>query len=287
MNDFLQVPEFKDLVQFQNTRWFYLDHEHNQKGPVLSRYLLHILKEGEIDGMTLVFGGELTEWKPLSEVPQLKIEMQKIVEEEEALQRLSTQDARDMVFNPDAVFEEGGVGPTGLDREDVIYAPEEAGHHNPKKCFVADDGLRYEWDDEEQNWVLAENDDDDQPLMDEEDADGGDSRYRKRKDVQRGDPDSEIEEADELDDNEYGEEVNTSVKESNGTSTKEKTKRKKRKKNKGPNLWVYITGLPPNVTVDEIKDHFSKVNGRCILYNVSLTLSISFLSLCLGGNHCD
>lgn len=45
-----------------------------------------------------------------------------------------------------------------------------------------------------------------------------------------------------------------------GDGVVQKTKRKKKqKKAKGPNNWIYVSGLPVDVTLEEIKDHFSKV----------------------------
>jgi RNA recognition motif-containing protein len=40
---------------------------------------------------------------------------------------------------------------------------------------------------------------------------------------------------------------------------KERRIRKNKKKSAGPNNWIYITGLPSDCTVDEVKLHFSKV----------------------------
>lgn len=54
-----------------------------------------------------------------------------------------------------------------------------------------------------------------------------------------------------------------------GDGVVQKTKRKKKqKKAKGPNNWIYVSGLPVDVTLEEIKDHFSKV---CM--HVLMTLS--------------
>ena len=45
----------------------------------------------------------------------------------------------------------------------------------------------------------------------------------------------------------------------NDTTVKEKRKRKNKPRNKQNKCWIYITGLPPDVTTEELKSHFSKV----------------------------
>ena len=43
------------------------------------------------------------------------------------------------------------------------------------------------------------------------------------------------------------------------TAVKEKRKRKNKPRNKQNKCWIYITGLPIDVTTEELKSHFSKV----------------------------
>ena len=38
-----------------------------------------------------------------------------------------------------------------------------------------------------------------------------------------------------------------------------KQEKRKRKNKKGPNTWIYVTGLPADITTEEIQSHFSKV----------------------------
>ena len=40
---------------------------------------------------------------------------------------------------------------------------------------------------------------------------------------------------------------------------KEKRKRKNKSKSKVTKGWIYITGLPADITIEEMKSHFSKV----------------------------
>lgn len=54
-------------------QWYYIDIEGAQHGPVLSKMLVHKLKEGEIDGLSLVYGGDVSVWTKVSEVDVLKV----------------------------------------------------------------------------------------------------------------------------------------------------------------------------------------------------------------------
>ena len=69
-----------------------------------------------------------------------------------------------------------------------------------------------------------------------------------------------MEDDDEEDDEEEdGPSADGVDKAANGTVLKRKRK-KKQKKSKGPNNWIYISGLPADISFEEIRDHFSKVS---------------------------
>jgi hypothetical protein len=119
------------------------------------------------------------------------------------------------------------------------------------KTYIADNGQRYVWDEEENDWVEAE---EDEVSVEGADAQGSNahavgSKRKQTKDAEEGDDSGDEEGA---------------AKEAGGAAdaaSKPKKKRSKKKAKKGPNNWVYVTGLPANITAQEIKDHFSKV--RC------------------------
>lgn len=71
------------------------------------------------------------------------------------------------------------------------------------------------------------------------------------------DENEEEEEDDEEKDEEESADV-TSEKNPEGVIQKRKRK-KKQKKPKGISNWIYICGLPKDITLEEIRDHFSKV----------------------------
>lgn len=76
----------------------------------------------------------------------------------------------------------------------------------------------------------------------------------KRKIETEEDDDGNEEDEEEEDDNKEDE----TDKVANGVVQKRKRK-KKQKKNKGPNNWIYISGLPADISIEEIRDHFAKV----------------------------
>lgn len=137
-----------------------------------------------------------------------------------------------------------------------------------KMTFISDDGQRYKWDEEEEAWVEDEDGDNDEG---EEDVPHHNKQGRRDKKRKAGVAELEEEEGEggiSSDDEEGGEEDKNvdgeEKKEIGGTTSEEQQKPKKKRKNKkrkqkGPNTWVYVTGLPSNVTEEEIRDHFSKV----------------------------
>lgn len=85
-------------------------------------------------------------------------------------------------------------------------------------------------------------------------------KSKKNTEKRRRDEDGEDAEAEEEeDDDDDGNPTENVGKEGDGVVLKTKRK-KKQKKAKGPNNWIYVSGLPVDVTLEEIKDHFSKVH---------------------------
>ena len=292
------MEPFHSIVKFNAMQWYYIDIEGQQHGPVFSKLLVHKLKEGDIDGLTLVYGGDAstaTEWKKISEIEVLKKEMAKIAEEEEntRLAFLKTEkdyEQENQVFVADVIppntmhYGDDGMSAGVLQSSSRAAAGGAAsttdGDGEDVRTYVADNGKKYVWDEEENGWVEAEEEDSDSA------KDGNNSSSKastataiadkKRKlqtmqksanksDVKGAEVNSDEEEDDDedtaMESGEDGEGKNT-IKTTESASTEVKPKKKKRSKKKakkGPNTWVYIAGLPADVTADEIKEHFSKV----------------------------
>ena len=64
-------------------QWYYIDLDSTQHGPINSKLLVHKIKEGDIDSLTLIYGGNCLEWKKLGDIDILNKEIIKIANEEE------------------------------------------------------------------------------------------------------------------------------------------------------------------------------------------------------------
>ena len=134
------------------TQWYYLEQQVGdssspvQKGPVLSRLLLHKLSAGDIDGLTLVISNNMSEWSKVCEVPELKEAMQRAAEEEEKAEQRATAalqssgyDSSDVVFDLNGSFPPASeTGSEVLEAAAVAPAnppPSKAGDgHKTSKC---------------------------------------------------------------------------------------------------------------------------------------------------------
>ena len=225
-----ETEAFGAQVALLLTQWFFLDGAGLQQGPCLTRMLLHKFSEGAIDGMTLVFSASLGEWRPLHEVEVLRESLLRLraeEEEKEAAERRAREiDSTQQVF---VVDEEG------LQRLVERRNAQSTAKLVEKKTFVANDGLRYAWDEDEQGWVEDDNASEDEEHQEEEDEESDEDPGRTEA------------------------HPSTSNAEAAAADQRKKRKRKQRRPRKNQAHWVYITGLPYDVTVEEVKAHFSKV----------------------------
>lgn len=234
---------FARIATFQSKQWYYLEQDKVQQGPISSRLLIHKLKKGDLDGLTMVYTSDMTQWQKISEVSELKEEMAKIAAEEEAAE--AALKSVPQIHEDDQVY-------MGGDEESSIQAAsrEYFEQHKPKH-FVADNGTRYKWDDEEKDWVVDDGADDFN-----EDEEGGNIK-RKLDQAEESEEEDLSDEDAPTDNNSNKAEGNNN---NNQTANKEKRKRRKKKKQKLPNTWIYVTGLPADVTFEELRAHFSKVS---------------------------
>jgi len=262
-------------------QWYYVDVDGTQHGPILTSLLMHKIKEGDIDGLTLVYGGDCLEWKKLSCIPVLHNAMMKIEAEEEN-KRLAFIQSQNESETKQQIFIDGdsygdnhvnmvnyGNASTGIDVA-ATTAGSSGSSSGGKKSFVADNGISYVWDDVENDWVEADDDDDDGDIDDNKDkmnykngvkAKPGIDDLKSHLHKRIHDPVND-DAADVDDDQSDGQVVTNGDDDDHSMEGKEKEKKKRRSKKKHkklPSTWVYITGLPPDVTVEELKDHFSKV----------------------------
>ena len=246
------IDPFKKMVEFVSTQWYYVNREGQQQGPILSTLLVSKLKEGSIDGLTLVYSNDhCKEWTKLSEVSYLKEYIQKSISNDDddndssKLPRITNQntvtnfDIQAQTFNLDDDYLDQPVYPF------QVKKPVSSSSSSVKKVFTADDGLKYLWDEEEQDWVEYDGDsgEEEEEEDNDDDDDDKDERKRDKKKVtfNNNDKNDDTTKAVPLDNNDN------------------KQKKRKRKNKKGPNTWVYVTGLPADVTIEEIQSHFGKV----------------------------
>lgn len=199
---------------------------------------MHKLQQGELDGLTLVFTEGLAQWTKVSEVAELKEELQKLAMEEEALEsarRASEEQAK-------SVFEAHEDDDAMAKASDEFFRPKKDRH------FTADDGTRYRWNDVDQEWEAMEGHGD---HSEDDESRGGDNGARGAGNEEEDDGEGEEDDSDA--------ESHTKARHDGGNA-EQKKKRKKRKKKSLPNTWVYVSGLPGNISCEEIKEHFSKVS---------------------------
>jgi HIV Tat-specific factor 1 len=327
------IEPFKSILVFYSKQWYYIE-DQLTKGPVATRFLVHKLQKGDLDGLSLVFESEWQAWKELSSVPKLKEILRKISEEEETLEQMAKAREQQQLIDDSMLnqtFEPDSLQP--FDKS-VVEQYEQFTKQNAaslalstsitnNKYFVGDDGTYYTWDEEEDDWVGM--DDEEVAKLQKEleaEQEGGDGNYKKDRrqnnskknsknkesnsnvaknkkrsfeqistvetynnklinDVIHNPPDNEDkegEEEEEADEDDHHSILshsdtmsidattsinnqNSNINNNNNNDSLSKVPKKKRKnrKKKRPNTWIYIEGLPPDITVEEIKQHFSKV----------------------------
>lgn len=236
---------FRAEASLEGLSWHYVDAESMlQKGPVPSRLLVHYMEEGKLDGLSLVFHPVQNAWVQLGEVPELKQVMQTLAEEE---------DMRAALTNPVAESDQVYVDNDG---EEIPAIPDDMHQKGlkidkalPKRSFTADDGKCFVWDDAENDWVEDENPSGSEP------SDNEDGSWKKKKQADASGTASDCLEAD----CDGPSAVDETEDEKAATRKRKKKKKSGSWKDNAAGLWVYVTGLPADVTVEELKAHFSKV----------------------------
>uniref|UniRef100_K3WEI1 RRM domain-containing protein n=1 Tax=Globisporangium ultimum (strain ATCC 200006 / CBS 805.95 / DAOM BR144) TaxID=431595 RepID=K3WEI1_GLOUD len=226
-----------------------------QAGPVATKELVALFLDGEIDGMTLVWSKDMAEWSSISEVPSLKEFLHEANEdqarEEEVLEKQSQVAVEDQVFKDEKV-----------------------------EAFVAEDGKQYIFDTEGKKWVTPEDkiEEDLQALREaagesKEDHEVAQEVKQKKKNQankNNGGDGVNKENENENDttaaaDNGESAKIASTASSADSTDNAEQRKPKKKKKKKSEKwqrsknkTWVYVNGLPLDITVQEVHDHFAK-----------------------------
>lgn len=217
--------------------------------------------------------------------------MAKIAEDEERARLAFLRSQEDSVEAEHQVFVDDDDPRKAYELAFAAVKPLESGDlvgdGSDLKTYIADNGQRYVWDEEENDWVEAD-DEDEPPGV----SAGGNTvsngkqtatatGKRKAGDEAKYDGDE-----DSGDDAENGDEHGKAGPgDAIAGNNKPKKRRTKKKAKKGPNTWVYVTGLPPDITAEAIKDHFSKVSQSMSAHEDRLNRILLFPFL-LGGINC-
>lgn len=221
MTEWLPISSVEPFQSVIAIQWYYIDSNdsNNHKGPYFTFSIIDKFKKNEICSSTLMYSSSICKDNVWCKVQDI-----------DAL--------KDEIFNITHDHEEGNE----YELPPVISGDINVRSHMPlsssstssttvvKKTFTADNGMSYTWDDTSNDEATEEA--------------------------------AAIEEtkvADNLSDNE----TNAITAEATIVATADaeidgpKKKRKSSKKSNGN--WIYITGLPSDITVDELKSHFCKV----------------------------
>ncbi|KAG1703828.1 hypothetical protein DVH05_006837 [Phytophthora capsici] len=229
-----KVEPFAAYCSVWTAVWYYMAEdpldpgkEAARTGPVTTQQLVKLFMDGEADGMTLVWNQELNDWKPIGEVPSLR----------EFLQETNDDLDRETELKEQA---------TDVPIEHQVF------ENTSTNALVAEDGREYVYDAESKTYVTPEDKIEEelaslQQAMNEEKA--------KENDTAEGDVEEKPSTMAST-----TEAKPTASSEANTETAKKKKKKKKTDKWKKSkkNTWVYMNGLPLDVTVQEVHDHFAK-----------------------------
>ncbi|KAI9923025.1 hypothetical protein PsorP6_001966 [Peronosclerospora sorghi] len=216
-------------------------------GPVTTEKLVQLFVDGEIDGMTLVWTEELEDWKPIGEVSSLKEFIQEANDEMDREEEL--QEQTNQVPMEHQVFEtELGDALVAEDGTQYVFDPESKTYVTPEQKIQEDlaslqESMMEINSQPEKSDHLSVNSNDDVKVDQSEESSMSIGTTRAMTKGQ------------------------TIVKSNVGAiaDADAAKKRKKKKKKKGDkwkkskkNTWVYVNGLPLDITIQEVHDHFAK-----------------------------
>ncbi|CAH0478605.1 unnamed protein product [Peronospora belbahrii] len=196
--------------------------------------------DGQVDGMTLVWNHELDGWKPIGDVPSLK----------EYLQEANNE------LDRDAKLQE---------KASEVPVEYQVFENKSTDAFIAEDGKQYVFDAEFKMYITPEEKIEEELASLQEElvvkakAEKNEMGQPRAKD---GNTDKDRPETDR-NKKLLAPTVSTTFSNEANVDTDSVKKRKKKKKSdkwkrSKKNTWAYVNGLPLDVTVQEVHDHFAK-----------------------------
>ncbi|KAJ0407894.1 hypothetical protein P43SY_009181 [Pythium insidiosum] len=239
---------FESYCRIWLSYWYYMiDGNPTQQGPVSTKDLMTLFLDGEIDGLTLVWTKDMAQWTPMGELPSLKEFVHEANEDQEREAEVLAQQRS--AAEEDQVFDDASV-----------------------QVFEAEDGKKYVFDAETKKWVTPEEKiaEDLEALRDEHGKQHDDSadiaELQKLAQATKLPSVPSAATAAPPTSSELVDAASTTPAQAGASEDQAKReKKRKKKKSKGErwqkaksNTWVYVNGLPLDVTLEEVRDHFTK-----------------------------
>ncbi|RLN87841.1 hypothetical protein BBJ28_00019659 [Nothophytophthora sp. Chile5] len=244
------VEPFASYCRVWTALWYYMadsaassSNERERSGPVSTQNLVKLFVDGAVDGMTLVWSQDMDEWKPIGEVPSLKEFLQEANDDLDREAELQEQTEEVPIENQ--IFEK-------------VYVLVQT------EALMAEDGKQYVFDTESKTYVTPEDKIEEDlaslreaageiPVPKQQNNAAGRNGDNSKAEKPDGSPAPTP--ADSKQD--------TGIAAGEDITNKRKTKKKKKKKSdkwkkRKTNTWVYVNGLPLDVSVQEVHDHFAK-----------------------------
>ena len=279
---------FRLHVAILSATWYYAEspgaagsQQQQQVGPLSLDDLAERFVEGEVDGLTLMYGQVnecllrdksvrvedlpslgLGEWKPLAELAALRSALSSFAEETKSIEE-NGPSVDDMVYQTE---EQPQLPPSFFNKDEKNESVAKDDHSSQRR-YVADDGTRFVWDHASDAWVEFIGTDE---QWDKDDDQANDAKAgRKEGEAKNKSPKAgqQVEAADNKNEAEGEEDPVKSALRVERIAKKRRAKENKKKRMAsgewdqsaaGKHSWVYVEGLPSDTTEEELAEHFSK-----------------------------
>ncbi|TDH65593.1 hypothetical protein CCR75_004947 [Bremia lactucae] len=241
LSEWTKITSVEPFVAYYRTLmtvWYYMaenatDASKNatRTGPTTTQQLIQLFLDGKVDGMTLVWSQELDDWKPVGAVSSLREFFDEANDEIDRESELIEQ-IRNVPIEHQ-VFENGSL-----------------------EALVAEDGKSYLYDTESKTYVTPED------SIEEELASLREASMETNAKTQGRHESTKLLKQDTGKIVEATKQKSFEQAKADVHGEKKRMRKKKKKsdkwKTKKTNTWVYVNGLPLDVSIEEVHDHFAK-----------------------------
>lgn len=247
--------------------WYILGDNQQNVGPYAAAELLEHLKNGYLSESTLVWAEGRADWQPLSSVPELMLPLSDNGDGSQNPAVLNSEEEFEKWQREVRESEAVGLNNGSQSAEDDLIRPSTPPEGEEE--FVDDDGTRYKWDRGLRAWApqdnISANSDgyglEEMTFLEEEEVfPSGNWDEPTKEEVNEP---ADIAEAKTVSDSE---EAKPNAKRKQPEKEASEKEASKKEPNKPPDSWfdlkvnthVYVTGLPEDVTMEEVVEVFSK-----------------------------